>query len=168
LESTRLQQWFPHNGVLERFYLRDTPDEMVQDVDWVVGAAMFVRRAVYEQIGGLDERFFMYSEELDWCRRAKQAGWRVVYFPPARVMHHEGKSSEQVMARRDILFHSSKVRYFKKHHGALRGEVLRWFLLGMFAFQTAEEGMKYLVGHKRALRATRVQAYRQVLASGLK
>lgn len=168
LESTKLQQWLPRNGVLTRYYMGDTHKDDIQDVDWVVGAAMLVRRAVYDQIGGLDERFFMYSEELDWCYRAKQAGWRVVYFPRAQVRHYEGKSSEQVLAQRDIYFHSSKVRYFKKHHGVLKGELLRWFLLGMFAYQWLDEGAKWLMGHKRTLRAERVRAYGQVIKSGLK
>ncbi len=167
LESTKLQQWFPRNRALTNYYLLDTSDSAVQDVDWVVGAAMFVRRAVYAQVGGLDERFFMYSEELDWCLRAKQAGWRVVYLPNARVLHYEGKSSEQVLAQRDIYFHSSKVRYFKKHHGAAQGELLRYFLLAMFAFQWLEEGAKFLLGHKRESRKARLNAYAQVLKSGL-
>lgn len=168
LESTKLQQWFPRNRTLGKYYMQDTRDDATQDVDWVVGAAMFVRRAVYEQIGGLDENFFMYSEELDWCKRAKDAGWRVVYLPCARILHYEGKSSEQVLAQRDIYFHSSKVCYFKKYYGVLQGELLRYFLLTMFAYQTLEEGTKYLLGHKRDLRAARVRAYRKVLASGLK
>src|SRR5581483_7806336 len=149
-ESTKLEQWFPHNKLITDYRLRNTGDSNTQDVDWVVGAAMFVRRAVVEQIGGFDENFFMYSEEMDWCKRAKEAGWRVVYFPHARVLHHEAKSSEQVRAQRDIYFHSSKVRYFKKHHGNLQGELLRYFLLSMFAYQILEEGAKYVVGHKRA------------------
>ncbi len=167
-ESTKLEEWFPRNRFAAEYRLANLTDDTVQDVDWVVGAAMFVRRAVYDQIGGLDERFFMYSEELDWCLRAKKQGWRVVYFPPARVMHYEGKSSEQVLAQRDIYFHSSKVRYFKKHHGILQGELLRYFLLGTFAFQTLEESAKYAAGHRRELRAQRIAAYRQVLKSGLK
>lgn len=168
LESTRLQPWFPRNRVLAHYYMSDTSDEEVQDVDWVVGAAMVVRRALYQEIGGMDERFFMYSEELDWCARARTAGWRVVYFPGAQVLHHEAKSSGQVLAQRDIYFHSSKVQYWKKHHGALKGELLRWFLLGMFAYQWLEEGAKWSVGHKRALRAGRMRAYSRVLKSGLK
>jgi N-acetylglucosaminyl-diphospho-decaprenol L-rhamnosyltransferase len=168
LESTKLQQWFPHNRTLRHYYMQDTRDDTTQDVDWVVGAAMFVRRAVYQQIGGLDENFFMYSEELDWCKRAKEAGWRVVYLPCARILHYEGKSSEQALAQRDIYFHSSKVRYFKKYHGVLQGELLRYFLLSMFAYQTLEESTKYALGHKRELRVARVKAYRQVLASGLR
>jgi len=168
LESTKLQQWFPRNRVLARYYMLDTPDDAAQEVDWVTGAAMFVRRAVYEQIGGLDEAFFMYSEELDWCYRAKHAGWQIVYLPTARVIHYEGKSSEQVVAQRDMYFHSSKVRFFHKTRGAFIAEILRAFLLAMFAYQIIEESVKWLLGHKRELRAQRVKAYWQVVKSGLK
>lgn len=168
LESTKLQQWFPRNRVLARYYVLDTRDDETQEVDWVTGAAMFVRRAVYEQIGGFDEGFFMYSEELDWCYRAQRAGWRIVYLPTAQVIHHEGKSSEQVVAARDIHFHSSKVRFFRKYHGARVAEILRAFLLAMFAYQIVEESLKWLLGHKRALRAARVRAYWQVLQSRLR
>jgi len=167
LESTKLQQWFPRNRVLTRYYMLDTSDDATQEVDWVNGSAMFVRRQVYEQIGGFDEAFFMYSEELDWCYRAKQAGWQVVYLPTAQVTHYEGKSSEQVVASRDIYFHSSKIRFFRKYRGAFIAEILRAFLLLTFVYQIVEEGAKWLVGHKRALRAARVRAYCQVLKSGL-
>ncbi len=168
LESTKLQQWFPRHRALTRYYILDTRDDATQEVDWINGAAMFVRRAVYDQIDGLDEGFFMYSEELDWCYRAKQAGWQIVYLPTAQVTHYEGKSSEQVVAQRDIYFHSSKVRFFRKTRGAFVAEILRVFLLTMFVFQLAEEAAKWLVGHKRALRAARVKAYWQVVRSGLK
>ncbi|OQY84654.1 MAG: hypothetical protein B6D41_15305, partial [Chloroflexi bacterium UTCFX4] len=95
-------------------------------------------------------------------------GWRVVYFPNARVLHHEAKSSDQVRAQRDIYFHSSKVRYFKKHRGNFQGELLRYFLLSTFAYQWCEETAKWLVGHKKELRAERMKAYAQVMQSGLK
>jgi len=168
LESTKLQQWFPRSRVLTRYYMLDTRDDATQEVDWINGSAMFVRRAVYDQIGGFDEGFFMYSEELDWCYRAKQAGWQIVYLPAAQVTHYEGKSSEQVVAARDIYFHSSKVRFFRKTRGAFVAETLRAFLLLLFVYQIAEESAKWLVGHKRALRAQRMKAYWQVVKSGLK
>jgi N-acetylglucosaminyl-diphospho-decaprenol L-rhamnosyltransferase len=167
LESTKLQQWFPRNRVLKHYYMLDTRDDQTQEVDWVSGSAMFVRRELYEQVGGFDEQFFMYSEELDWCYRAKQAGWQIVYLPTAEVIHHESKSAEQALAQRDIYFHSSKIRFFRKYRGALVAEILRAFLLAMFAFQIVEESVKWVLGHKRALRAARAKAYWQVLKSGL-
>ncbi|MFC2031389.1 glycosyltransferase family 2 protein [Chloroflexota bacterium] len=167
-ESTVVQEWWPDNRILRKYYMTDTPDETIQPVDWVVGACLLLRRGVYEEIGGLDEGFFMYSEELDWCRRMKDAGWEVVYLPTARVIHHEGKSSEQAVPARHIHFQGSKVRYFRKHHGAVRGEMLRWFLLLTYVYQLLREGFKWLVGHKRPLRAERIKAYCQVLRSGLR
>jgi len=167
-ESTWLQRYAPRL-ILDRYYVRERSDDETCQVDWVVGAAMLVRWAVYAQIGGLDEaRFFMYSEEVDWCRRAKQAGWQVVYHPSAVIIHHEAKSSDQATARRMIHFNTSKVRYFAKHHGQAQATALRLALLGMFVWQSGLEAAKWLVGHQRALRAARLRAYRQVLRSGLR
>jgi GT2 family glycosyltransferase len=168
VESTIIQQWWTENIILDRYYMQDTDDDAIQPVDWVVGACLLIRREAYEQVGSMDEGFFMYSEELDWCKRIKDAHWQVCYFPPATVVHHEGKSSEQVVPARHIYFQSSKVRYFHKHHGAIQGEALRWFLLATYLVQWASEGFKWILGHKRPLRAERLMAYRQVLKSGLK
>jgi len=166
-ESTWLQPLAPRS-LLDRYYALDLPADVVSQVDWVMGAAVLVRREAYAQVGGLDEGFFMYSEEVDWCRRLKAAGWQVVYFPPARIIHHIGRSSEQVPAATHIRFNASKVRYIRKYHGALAALALRWFLLTGFALQLALEAAKWLVGHKRPLRAARVRAYWQVVCSGLK
>ena len=105
----------------------------------------------------------MYSEEMDLCRRVRSSGGKVVYLPTAQVIHHEGKSSEQVVAVRHALFHTSKVRYFRKHHGKLVAGVLRLFLTGTYVYQSAEEGFKWLLGHKRSLRGARVRAYGEVI-----
>ena len=129
---------------------------------------MFTRREAVDDVGGMDEAYFMYSEELDWCRRFREAGWRIVYLPEAQIVHHVGKSSEQVTVARHIHFQTSKVHYFHKHHGALPGEILRWYLMMGYAWQSVVEGIKWLVGHRRPLRAQRLSAYRQVLTSGLR
>ncbi len=69
-ESTWLQGFAP-KPLLDRFYVNDAPPDQTLDVDWVQGSALMARREVYAQIGGLDEGYVMYSEELDWCKRAK-------------------------------------------------------------------------------------------------
>jgi GT2 family glycosyltransferase len=175
LESTVVQRWWPRNRVLARYYVLDRPDDAVSQVDWVVGACMLVRRAALEQIGGFDEGFFMYSEELDLCHRAVGAGWQVVYLPDAVVTHHEGKSSEQVVAARHIRFHSSRVRYVRKYHGRPAALAVRSFLLLTFILQWAEEAAKWLAGFilasqraRQSMRRERMAAYRQVLRSGLR
>jgi len=166
-ESTWLQPIAPRR-VLEQYYVLDEPDDETLRVDWVTGAALLTRHVILELVGGLDENFFMYSEELDWCRRAKEAGWHVVYLPMAKVVHHGGKSSEQVEAQRHIYFQASKVRYFRKHHGATTALVLQVFLLANYGSQLLLEALKGLLGHKRELRRARVRAYWQVLRSGLR
>jgi len=166
-ESTWLQACAPRR-LLARYYVQDQPDDAALDVDWVKGAALMARREAIEQVGLMDEGYFMYSEELDWCKRFKDADWRVVYLPAAQIVHYGGKSSDQVVTSRHIYFQTSKVRYFHKHHGRFVGEILRWFLLSNYAWQLGLEGAKWLIGHKRALRAERVAAYRQVLRSGLR
>lgn len=166
-ESTWLQPVAPRR-VLDSYYMRDCADSQAVPVDWVQGAALLVRREVIAQVGGLDEGFFMYSEELDWQRRIKAAGWQIVYYPEAQVVHYGGRSSDQVAAQRHIYFQSSKVRYFRKHHGVLAGFAVRIILLTNYAWQIALEAAKWLVGHRRPLRAERIRAYCAVLRSGLK
>ncbi len=166
-ESTWLQSQAP-SGVLRDYYMQDRPDSETQEVDWVMGACLLVRCEAIQQVGMLDEGFFMYSEELDWCRRIKHAGWKIVYLPTAQVIHHVGKSSEQVVAQRHIYFQTSKVRYFRKYHGALAAGVLRVALLAMYLGQLVLEAAKGALGHKREMRRERVHAYWQVLRSGLR
>lgn len=167
-ESTWLQRYAP-KSLLNHFYVADgaAPDATL-DVDWVQGSAMMARREVYDQIGGLDDGYVMYSEELDWCKRAKQAGWRVVFLGDAKIIHYGGKSSEQAIARSHILFQQSKLRYFRKYHGWLTAQTLRLFLLLNYLAQVGIESGKLLLGHKAAMRRERVTTYWQVLRSGLK
>jgi len=167
-ESTWLQAYAPRS-VLDHYYMLDAgSDDAILDADWVQGSALMARREVYDQIGALDEAYVMYSEELDWCRRVKDAGWRVVYVGTAQIIHHGGKSSEQVAARSHIHYQQSKLRYFRKYHGWLVAFVLRVFLIGNYIWQIGLEGGKALLGHKREMRLERIRAYWQVLRSGLK
>lgn len=166
LESTWLQPLAPRR-LLRHYYAQDLPDDETAQVDWVMGASLLVRREAYEQVGGMDEAYFMYSEELDWCRRIKEAGWRIVYFPQAQVIHHEGKSSEQAIAARHINFNRAKLRYFRKFHGPIATALIRAVLLLNYAAQLGLEGAKGILGHKRPLRWQRVRTYWAVLRSGL-
>ena len=166
-ESTWLQPFAPRR-LLSAYYAEDIPDAATADVDWLVGACLIVRHEIVNQVGRLDEDYFMYSEELDWCKRIKAAGWRVVYFPDARFIHHVGKSSEQAATERHINFQRAKLRYFRKFHGRSAAALLRLILLMNYAVQFAVESAKGVLGHKRDLRRQRASAYWQVLRSGLR
>ncbi len=165
-EGTWLEGLAP--GVLRHYYALDLPDDVEADVDWLNGAYIMLPRQVYDEIGGMDEAYFMYSEELDWCRRIKMAGWRVVYFPQAQVLHHYGKSSEQAVTARHINFQRAKLRYYRKYHGRAQTLTLRLFLLLVYVWQLALELVKGALGSKRELRRERVRVYAAVLRSGLR
>ena len=164
VESTWLQGHAPRR-FLDHYYVTDQPDDDICEVDWVQGCALIARRAVYKQIGGLDEGYVMFSEELDWCRRARQAGWQVHYVGTACLTHYGGQSTAQVETRKHIYFQQSKLRYFRKYHGRTFAFALRWFLLVSYAWQLLLEAAKGLLGHKRALRRARVRTYWAVLGA---
>lgn len=162
VESTVPQRWWSGWPANQRYFLAGTAEEDEQDVDWVVGAAFLARRNALDPIGGFDERFFMYSEELDLCRRIRSRGWRIGYCPNAEVVHHEGRSSEQNLARRAINFNESRARYAEKYAGADVGRALRLYLLANTAYDLGVETAKLLLGHKRRLRLHRVRALAMV------
>jgi hypothetical protein len=114
------------------------------------------------------ENFFMYSEEIDLCKRVKMAGWQIVYLPDAKVIHYIGQSSDQVVAARHLYFQTSKVHYFRKHHGRFKAALIRGFLLLSYLWQIGLESIKGLLGSKRSMRRERVKVYWQVVRSGLK
>ena len=166
-ESTWLGRAWPENPWARRYHCRQWPDDFRQEVDWLEGAALMVRRDVLAGVGGFDERLFMYSEETDLCLRIREAGWRIQYCPEADIIHHGGVSSDQVPAQTHIIFNTSKVLYYRKHFGVLWSELLRRFLLCEFALQLGLEFAKLLVGHRVALRRDRIHSYRRVLGTGL-
>jgi N-acetylglucosaminyl-diphospho-decaprenol L-rhamnosyltransferase len=164
VESTMLQRhigWLP---AVRAFYRGDQPDDVAQQVDWLVGACLLARKSAFDEVGGFDERFFMYSEEMDLCYRLAHAGYETWYVPEARVMHYEAASSSQDLFRRDVNFHESRYRFFRKHHGAAPALALRWFVFGTFVFQLLEEAAKFVLQPaKRELRRERVSRYGRII-----
>lgn len=167
LESTQLQRFWSDNRVLRRFYMQDRPEDVVQDVDWLVGACLCVRASAASTVGLFDERFFMYSEELDWCRRFRRAGWRVSYVPTAEVLHLEGGSSRADLAARDQRFQASKLAYTAKWHGPALALALRAYLVAEYVFRAVEETGKLALGSHAALRRERLRIIRMGLKSAL-
>ncbi len=113
-----LSRLLPGNPWTRRYLLLDWDHASPRSVDWVSGAAMLARRAAVAEVGGMDEAFFMFNEDVDWCRRMNQAGWSVDYVPAAEIVHHIGASragsSNQVILER----HRGMIHYFRKHHPA--------------------------------------------------
>ena len=87
------------------------------EVDWVDGACLLIRQGAIEQLGLLDEQYFLYAEELDWCRRARNAGWSIFALPDVEMLHYQGQSSVQMSDFSLGYLIETKLRYYRKHHG---------------------------------------------------
>jgi GT2 family glycosyltransferase len=94
------------------------------EVDSVIGACMIVRRDAIDQVGLLDEDYFLFLEETDWCYRMAKGGWKIYHVPQAEVDHFQGKSAETVKKRARVEFYRSRYHFFKKNRGSLQ-----WFIL---------------------------------------
>ncbi|MGC1513283.1 MAG: glycosyltransferase family 2 protein [Acidimicrobiales bacterium] len=105
---------WPMNPFSRRYRMLDWDHELPADVDWVAGTFMMARREAWEEIGGFDEGFFMYLEDVDLCRRMHDAAWRVGYEPGASVVHMIGCSTDQTPYRMIAIHHRSLWRYARK------------------------------------------------------
>ncbi|MEN6357248.1 MAG: glycosyltransferase family 2 protein [Armatimonadota bacterium] len=106
----------PKNRFVRDYLMIDFAHDQIADVDWLSGSALMARRETFEQTGLLDERFFMYLEDVDWCKRAHMAGWRVVYYPMVSVSHRIGAASDQNPVPMIKQHHKSMLRYYLKYN----------------------------------------------------
>jgi GT2 family glycosyltransferase len=115
--SSLLSRWFPNNLFTRRNVLTGGELKGISpvEVDWVSGACMVVRRKAVEAVGLMDEQFFMYWEDADWCARMRRKGWKVIYFPEPRVLHYVGASSSMRVFRSIADFHKSAYKLFYKY-----------------------------------------------------
>lgn len=105
--------------LLHRSIVSSCPGDEAHQCDWVSGASLIVRSEVLEQVGPMDEGYFLYFEEVDYCWRSKQAGWEVWYVPQSQVMHLEGAATgiQATVKRRAKYWYDSRRRFFVKHYG---------------------------------------------------
>jgi GT2 family glycosyltransferase len=128
----------------DRVAVESTGDR-VREVGWVQSSAALVRRDAAEQVGWLDPDFFVYSDETDFCKRLRDAGWRILFVPGARAVHHNQLSTDVgAMTRRIVEFHRNRDLYFKKHGlGATR---LVWRACWTWAYLARAAGAAVLPG----------------------
>jgi len=129
--------------------------------DWVGGACLLARSRAIEQVGLLDEGFFMNSEEVDWCYRMHQAGWQVWYTPAVSVIHLGGASASRRGAIQRMRLYEGKARFLHKHHGALSAQVARSQLRTSSAGKAILYRLRYLM-RRKSLDLQQAQAYWQV------
>jgi GT2 family glycosyltransferase len=106
-----------------KFLMKDIDHNRAQEVDWLMGACLAIRAKALKEVGGMDEQFFLYFEDVDWCRRFWQAGWKVMYVPQAQFSHFHQRSSERgallgILTNRATRAHiASAIKYFWKFRG---------------------------------------------------
>lgn len=119
-----LSRLFPRSRRFGRYYLSYLDENQVTDAGAVIGGCLLIRRETMEEISLLDERFFMYCEDEDWCLRAKQAGWRVVYNPGAAVVHHKGASTRSRPLRMTFEWHKAIWQFHRKNLAGQYPEII--------------------------------------------
>jgi N-acetylglucosaminyl-diphospho-decaprenol L-rhamnosyltransferase len=138
-------------------------------VGWTQSSAMLVRRAAAEQVGWLDPDFFVYSDETDFCKRLHDAGWRILWVPAARAIHHDQLASDAAGAKRRIVeFHRNRDLYMRKHHSPGAARIARWLNAWPYLVRAAaalvlpgHSPSRYLLNARQALRPWLGEGIRQ-------
>jgi GT2 family glycosyltransferase len=119
LRATAMDSLSMGTGLFGGFLMSDFEFDTTRDIDVLNGWFWLARRAAVDEVGLLDERFFMYGEDIDWCKRFHNAGWRVVFYPEAEAVHYGGASSSNAPVRFYLEMQRANLQYWKKHHGPI-------------------------------------------------
>jgi len=153
--AVALNSIFPNSRLFAGFSVKSDAIRTVKDVQVVTGWFWMVSRTALMQVGGLDERFFMYGEDIDWCRRFREAGWRVVFCGGAEALHYGGASSADTPARFYVEMRRANLQYFHKHHGTL-GAVGYTLAIGIHELaRIAGYSLSYCYDRSRRIEASR-------------
>ena len=131
-----LNRILPENLLSQKYLLKNQNHSQISEVDWISGSCLLAKREMLGKVGLLDERFYMYVEDVDLCYRAKMAGFSVFYFPMVVVIHHIGKSTQKKKLDMLVEHHRSMYYFYRKHQNTnvfLRGIVFFsiWLRLGL-------------------------------------
>jgi hypothetical protein len=151
-----LRKLAPRSRALNAFYAANWDHGEARLVEWLMGAAMLVRRAAVEEVGGLDEDFFMFNEESDWQYRMRSAGWESWFCPDAEVVHVGGGATKRDWGRMFATQVRSHVRFVRKHQGAGAAALTRALLFVALVLRgivfRSERGASYRAGARALLR----------------
>lgn len=134
----RLGKLFPKNKPLNGYLVSWLPENEVAEVKAVSGSCMFIRRETWEQVGDFDERFFAYQEDSDYCRRARQKGWKIMYVPISHIIHYGGEGGSKAQPIKSIYqWHRSYFLYYRKHFAEGHFFLFNWFYYLLMAAKLA-------------------------------
>ncbi len=157
---------------LHRWLVVQSRGARTREVDWCQSAALLVRRAAAAQVDYLDPDFFVYSDEVDFARRLRDAGWRSLWVPGALAVHHEQLSTDTVPERRIVEMARGRDRYMRKHHSAAAARAVRWLTAWAYAVRAllalalpAHSPARYWRHVTATLRPDRGQGLREAAAA---
>jgi hypothetical protein len=129
---TRLYRIFPKSKLFGGYLMNYMDEDTTHEVAGVAGSCMLIRREVIQQIGYLDEQFFAYQEDADYCLRARHAGWHIYYVPQARIIHYGGRGGSRIQPYRSIIeWHKSYWLYYRKNLARDYFFLFNWFYYGL-------------------------------------
>ncbi len=124
----------PTNSKDDDYNLTDLPDDEIYEIDCLTGAFMFMRKDALDEVGLLDETFFMYGEDIDLCYRIKHGGWKIVYYGKSKITHLKGASSKKQKSKLIYEFYRAMYIYYKKHHASESFFLVNWVVYLGIAF----------------------------------
>lgn len=146
-----------------RYLMTDWKRDSEREVEVISGCYLLVRSSVIEEVGPLDEDFFFFGEETDWCRRMRDAGWKLVFAPVGEITHHGSASVRKLNHRRDVMLTEAIVRLHRKHGGIVPAALI-WMITGLFNSSRAMFwSLRQLAGNREA--GARASHFRRVVAA---
>ncbi len=124
----KLHKLFPRSEYFGRYLMTQLDCDKPGEVDSVSGCCLMVRKEVIEQVGILDESYIMYGDDLDWCYRTKQAGWKVCYVPHVEIVHLGGQSSRRLPCKCIMLFYRAMVIFYRKHYARQHNFIVNYIV----------------------------------------
>jgi GT2 family glycosyltransferase len=152
-DALALYRVFPQSALFGGQNMHDFSRNRVQDVDVLNGWFWLIRRAALAHVGLLDERFFMYGEDVDWCTRFRRAGWRLVYYPLAKAIHYGGGSSTKDPVRCYIELQRANLQYWKKHKRSFAQAAFLLIIAFQQLLRVTGYGLLYLASRSHSLEA---------------
>lgn len=149
-----------------RYQMMHWQRDSERDVDSISGCYLVLRATILDQVGPLDEAFFFFGEETDWCRRMREAGWRLVFTPVGEIIHYGSASASKLNHRRDLLLTDAMVRLHAKHGGRLAA-ISAWVILFLFNFSRASFWSLISLMRRRPAVSDRARHFRRVVVGQL-
>jgi GT2 family glycosyltransferase len=160
--ALQLDKLFAKNREFGKYLMTYWDFNDVREVDAIMGAFMLVRKTAVDQVGVMDENFFMYSEETDWCYRFNRQGWETLYNPHVQAIHLWGGSSKRMKDEMFLQLYRSKVQFFRKHYGTLSAFALK-LILGFGCLLRIGPGLLYYRRSSDPNKRDKHQAFQKLL-----